>query len=265
VIFASSATSDRRSSRSAHQALACRSAFRHVLSGGRRRRAEWLTRSGNWCVISGVLSLSKMGLRRSALVLLGIVASALVVTLPAGAKEGVKATLATSIPLDARAGTQLKVAWKLFSVDDQGKRQPFGANGVFVRLLSASGADAEEGFAPSGAYATGEYTATVTVPEDGIRDVELGLMGWQSGATGTRRADLIFPITNDPVPGAAPIVSPTSGQPASQRPGSDSTTWVFIAVAGALSALAILAAALVVHRKRRQPATLSYQRRTASS
>jgi len=218
---------------------------------------------GNRRFVSGVVSV-EMRLRCFALALLGIAASALVVALPTAAKEGVKAKITTSIPLDAPVGTQLKVAWRLFSVDDKGQREPFGANGVFVRLLSASGADAKEGFAPTGAYPTGEYEATVIVPGGGIRDVEIGLMAWRSDATGTRRADLIFPITNDPVPRPAPMSSPASGQPASERPDSDSRTWVFILVAGAPSALAILAAAVVLHKRRRRTATPSYQERTVS-
>jgi hypothetical protein len=175
--------------------------------------------------------------------------SALVTALPAGAKEDVQATLTTPVPLDAEPGTELTVAWKLFSVDDQGRRQPFGANGVFVRLLSESGAATTEGVAPDGGYPTGEYEATVVVPEGGIRDVEIGLAGWVSDTEGTRRSDVIFPITNDPIPTAAPITSPASG-------GSTATsTWVLIGVASLLCLLVGLTGALALRKRRGQGAT----------
>lgn len=190
-----------------------------------------------------------MSLRRSALVLVAAGMVALVAALPVSAKEDVKATLETSIPLDAPPGTQLTVAWQLFSDDENGRREPFGANGVFVRLLSASGAAATEGVAPVGAHATGEYETTVVVPEGGIRDVELGLAGWVSDAAGTRRSDLIFPITNDPIPTAPPIASVAPDGPVPS--GSDATsTWVTAVAAILLCVPVGLAGALVVRRRR---------------
>jgi hypothetical protein len=140
---------------------------------------------------------------RFAIGLVCVASAALVGALPAAGKDGVEATLTTKVPVDARAGTNLRVAWTLASVDERGKRHPFGANGVFVRLLSASEAPAETGFAPSGDYTFGAYTATVVVPKGGIGDVVIGLRGFTSGANGTHNADMLFPITNDPMPGAA--------------------------------------------------------------
>jgi hypothetical protein len=190
-----------------------------------------------------------MGLRRSALVLVALGAAALVTALPASAKEDVRATLTTGLPLDAPAGTQLTVAWSLFSVDENGERRPFGANGVFVRLLSASGGASTEGVAPVGAHAAGEYEATVAVPEGGIRAVEIGLAGWVGDAQGTRRSDLIFPITNDPIPSAPPIASPGPDGPAPG--GSDGASrWVLAVVAILLCVPVGLAGALVVRRRR---------------
>jgi hypothetical protein len=178
-----------------------------------------------------------MRVRRFALALLGVALAALSAPLPLPAKEGVKATLTTSVPLEASAGTRLTMGWRLFSVGEHGQREPFGANGVFVRLLSASGEGAAEGVAPDGAYATGEYEATVIVPEGGIGGVEIGLRGWVSGPTGTRRSDLLFPITNDPLPRVGPRASAASRRPDSER----SDTWVFVLTAGALFTLAVLA------------------------
>ena len=195
-----------------------------------------------------------MRLRALALALAGIGAAALIAAAPAGAKEDVKATLITAIPLDAPAGTELRVAWRLFYIDENGERQPFGANGVFVRLLSASGAASKEGVAPVGAYDTGEYEATVVVPEGGIRDVQLGLTGWVSDANGTRRSDLIFPMTNDPIPNPAPITSSAQERPVPAASGT-SSTWIFALVSSLLAVLALLIAAFLVRRSREHKAT----------
>jgi len=161
-------------------------------------------------------------LRRFALVALAAAATALVAALPAAGKEGVEATLLTRIPLDAPAGTRLEVAWRL-TYRDHGRRRAFGANGVFVRLTSASGAGAETGLAGG----TGNYRATVVVPDGGIGDVQIGLQGWTSGPTGTHESDALFPITNDPLPGA---------------PRSDAgwPSWIVVLVAAPLAVLAVL-------------------------
>ena len=184
-----------------------------------------------------------MSLTRSALALLAAAVLASITAVPAGAKDGVNATLTTRIPLDATAGTRVRVAWRLFSVDERGKERPFGAGGVFVRLLSGSGAEAKEGLASVGPSETGEHEATVVVPEGGIRDIEIGLHGWTSGASGTRQSDLLFPITNDPVPTAARVALPSPDQARSGRADTESNTWVFILVAVLLSAVVVGTAA----------------------
>jgi hypothetical protein len=178
--------------------------------------------------------------------------------LPAAAKEDVEATLTSPVALDAPAGTELTIAWTLISVDANGRRQPFGANGVFVRLLSASGAPPEEGVAPVGSYETGEYEATVIVPAGGIRDIELGLQGWVSDVNGTRRSDLIFPITNDPISSPAPVSFPAPVEPAPSN--SDGTPgWLLALVAGLLAMLA-LAGTILIRRRRGHDARSSASR-----
>ena len=127
---------------------------------------------------------------------------ALAAALPAAGKDGVKATLVTRISVNAVAGTRLEVAWTLAYVDEHGRRQPFGGGGIFVRLLSASGAPSEVALAHG---KPGRYTAAVRVPKAGIPAIQIGIRGWSSGATGTRRADRPFPITNDPVPLSGPL------------------------------------------------------------
>lgn len=168
------------------------------------------------------------------------VAVALVAPLPVGAKEGVEATFITNVPLDAEPGNRLRLAWTLTSVDEDGQRRPFGASGVYVRLLSASGAAAETGFARTDVRADGEYAATVAVPEGGIGDVKIGLVGWVSDPRGTRRSDAFFPITNDPLPGAARV----GGQSGSD---ANAMTWILLGVAGVVLSFGI--AAVVLRRR----------------
>jgi hypothetical protein len=217
-------------------------------------------------------------MRHFALAFLAIAAVALVAAIPVGAKDGVQATLTTDFPTDAEPGSHVRVAWTLASVDEDGKRQPFGASGVYVRLLSASGGDAQTGFADSGR--TGEYTTTVAVPQGGIADVEIGLVGWASGADGTRRGDAFFAITNDPLPGTRvrspgfPACPPNiCVDPATVDPGpeaasipsgsgqgrsedADTTTWILIAIGGCLLTLGVLAL-VVRHRHARGGARAS--------
>ena len=170
--------------------------------------------------------------------------------LPAAAKEGVEATLVTRIPLDAKPGTELQVAWRLGYARGQERGRPFGANGVFVRLVSASGARPETGFAPSGAYTRGEYAARVVVPEGGIGDVEIGLLSWTSDAAGTRRGDLLFPITNDPVPARARVASPPAEPTASASSDDRPTAWIVAAGLAVLIAMCSLGVAVAARRRR---------------
>jgi hypothetical protein len=159
---------------------------------------------------------------------LGLAASAaLLVAAPAAGKAWVEATLTTNIPLDASPGTHLDVGWTL-GFDKAGMRRPFEARGIFVRIASASGQGATIGFASGD---RGEYEARVVVPRGGIGDVQIGFVGWRTDGTGTRRGYVMFPITNDPLPG--PLrVSPPSGR---------SAAWIYAVGAAALGMLATIA------------------------
>ena len=176
---------------------------------------------------------------RLALALPGFVALALLTALPAAAKEGVEATLTSNVPLQAAPGTRLTVRWTLSYAED-GKRRPFEAGGLYVRLRGASRTHAEMAWAGGD---RGSYWAHVTVPKSGIGDIEFGLVGWQTDARGSRRADAIFPITNDPLPSA-------SGSSGSDGRGPGPLIWLLI-FAGA--ALATAAALGVFVRRRPQP------------
>jgi hypothetical protein len=121
-----------------------------------------------------------------------VVAFALLAAGSATAKEGVEATILSRIPTDAAAGTSVRVEWRLAELESG---RPFGAGGIFIRLVGAGGAtttaDAEE-------TRLGRFVAKVVVPDGGIRRIRIGLHGWTSDARGTRTADMFFRIVNDP-------------------------------------------------------------------
>ena len=176
-------------------------------------------------------------------------AAALFSAMPAAAKDGVRATLTTNVPLRAEAGTELTIAWRLAYAED-GKRRLFGGSGVFVRLGSASGAAPEAGVA---SHDRGYYTATVAVPEGGIGDVQVGIRGWVSGQVTRRRSDLLFPITNDPLPGAAQLSSRPPDQPSSESAASGRRTWIYAVVVALLIAIAVVFAVATRRKPRRHP------------
>jgi hypothetical protein len=162
-------------------------------------------------------------------VVLGVAWSLLLAAQPVAlGKENVTARLLTPLRLDAAPGDRLAVAWALGGADEHGRREPFNAIGVYVRLLSASGGRPTTGFATPDAHPQGRYDARVTVPEGGIGGVQIGLRG--GGAD-----DTLFPLENDP------FAAPAGGD---DRPFP---TWP--ALAGALASLGVLAA--VARRARR--------------
>src|SRR5205823_13525062 len=119
---------------------------------------------------------------------------------------------------------------------ENGQPRPFGAGGVFVRLLSASGAPAETAYVNG----RGEFEATVAVPKGGIGDVQIGLRGFSDGKS---PADVLFPITNDPMPGPAHITEPKQ-----RASASHATAWSLAVAGGVLSAFCLL----VLRRARRR-------------
>ena len=156
---------------------------------------------------------------------------------PAVAKEGVRATLTTPIPLDAAPGTTLHVGWKLANRDGT----PFGGGDIFVRLLSASGDRAETTYTSGG----GTFAADVVVPKGGVGDVLIGIRGFSSGPDGTHEAPMFFPISNDPLPGTLHTFSGGDGGSGFGEP------WILLLVAGALGAGAVLGRRLLGRRRPR--------------
>jgi hypothetical protein len=193
---------------------------------------------------------------RRAVVVLAVLAVAGVLLLVAEpvahAKEGVTARLLAPLPLDAGPGEKVTVVWALGGPDEQGRRRPFNAIGVFVRLLSATGGRSTVGFATPDAHPQGRYEARVAVPEGGIGGVQVGLRGTSDGAA----ADTLFPLENDPF--AAPARGQSAGQGATggrhaaggRRPTSG---WPVPAwLAGAVALLGV--AGTVAWRARRRAA-----------
>jgi hypothetical protein len=188
--------------------------------------------------VSGVIS-GFMRLRRFALVLVSAAWVAVsVAVLPASAKEGVRATLLSSIPAHPRAGARLEVSWRLFEVGPHHRRVPFTAGAIVLRLRSATGSTSNETFASSAG--PGIYRATVVVPKGGLGRIEIGMRGWSSGPSGTHRADLLFPITNAPMIDLGQVNLPASGR---------GTHWLAI-VTAAVPALLALGLVFLVARRR---------------
>ncbi len=115
-------------------------------------------------------------------------AALLVAAGSADAKEGASAELTSPLALDAKPGSTVRIAWKVEVGTDAGRR-PWNAIGMFVRLLSRTGAPATIGFAAPTAHPDGLYTARVRVPRGGIGGVRAGLRG---------STDLPLEILNDP-------------------------------------------------------------------
>jgi hypothetical protein len=120
---------------------------------------------------------------------------ALVCAPAAHAKEDVRARLESRLNLGAAAGTTITVSWRLYYIED-GRRRPFGARDVFVRLRSASGARATKAI---GDGRTGRYSARINVPRGGMGGIRFGLDGIRMYPDGrTEPAPMYFPLDNDP-------------------------------------------------------------------
>ncbi len=126
---------------------------------------------------------------RLALVIVAISVTALAAGTRASAKEGARAQLTTALPLDAAPATTIRVEWTVDVSDASGGRRPFNAIGMFVRLLSRTGAPSTTGFASATAHEDGRYAADVSVPAGRIGGLRMGLRG---------STDIFFPLENDP-------------------------------------------------------------------
>jgi hypothetical protein len=123
---------------------------------------------------------------RLSLLVLVLALGALATAAFAPSKEGARAHLVSALPLDAPAGAKIRVVWTVDVPDDKGGRIPFGAQQMFVQLLSATGAVPTTTFTNSDA---GRNTAEAVVPAGGIGGIRIGLRG---------TTDIFFPLVNDP-------------------------------------------------------------------
>jgi hypothetical protein len=123
-----------------------------------------------------------------------VLAAALCVSAPAAhAKGDVQAHLQSRLPAGAKAGTSVRVVWKLYSVEN-GERRPFGAGGLFVQVRGKRWARKVYGEGRSGRYA-----ARITVPAGGVKAIRFGLDGMRIYPDGREEhAPLYFPLDNDP-------------------------------------------------------------------
>src|SRR5512133_2638000 len=121
----------------------------------------------------------------------------LALAVPAAGKSGTVATLLGAPNLDARPGTQIRLAWRLSTAGAQSARGGDDER-VYVRLLSATSARSTHAY---GKVRHRAFVAKVRVPRGGVGDIEIRLKGWQITPGGTRRADMLIPIANDPFPG----------------------------------------------------------------
>jgi hypothetical protein len=112
---------------------------------------------------------------------------ALVLVGAAATKEGARARLTTPVSRDAAPGTTIPVGWTVTVPDGNGGRQPFGAQGMFVKFLTRTGTLAAPAFGKT--LDEGRYAAEATVPVGGMGGIRVGLRG---------TTDIYFPLENDP-------------------------------------------------------------------
>jgi hypothetical protein len=176
---------------------------------------------------------------------------AAVLAAPAFGKEDVQATLTEPVPLGAAPGQEITVAWTLTYEEEAGEVQPFGAQGVYVTLVSATGGDYTTGHAGDGG-GIGRYEAAVTVPEGGIGGIQIALMGWANAEP----APVAFPIVNNPLPDltgetllpVAAVEEPALPRPPVETDGGPGVVWLALGLA---AVLAVAALGVVLMRRRR--------------
>jgi hypothetical protein len=160
-------------------------------------------------------------------------------------------TLDAPWPGDAQPGTELEIGWAVGIAQDDGSVAPFSAEGIFVRLLPASGDPVE--FAAS-QDRIGHYVASITVPNGGIGGFEIGLQGTACTADEEcRRADELFTIADMAV-GArneAEVAPPAPGQAGAGAPPATSLGTSLLPLVLAVVAV-VLGAGLIARRSGRR-------------
>lgn len=106
----------------------------------------------------------------------------------ASAKEGAQAHPLAPLPTHPLAGSLISIRWSVDLPGAEGRRRPFGAIRMFVRLLGRDGA-ATNATAPR--YDP-PYHVRVRVPAGDI--IRFGLMGTSCGPSGCKPSPLYFPL-----------------------------------------------------------------------
>jgi len=119
---------------------------------------------------------------------LALVAVAAVLLAPAAsAKEGAQAHLLRPLPAHPAPGALITVRWTVTVPGDGGKRMPFSAIGMFVRLVgtnhATTTATAPQKHGPP-------YRVRIRVPRGGIRAIRFGLHGMNDSGP----SDIFFPL-----------------------------------------------------------------------
>lgn len=106
------------------------------------------------------------------------------------AKEGAQAHLLAPLPAHPTPGTLITVRWTVDVPGTDGKRVPFGAIGMFVRLVGQNGTSTRV-TAPE---TRPPYRVQIRVPRGGIRRIRFGLQGTSCGPAGCAPSPLFFPL-----------------------------------------------------------------------
>jgi hypothetical protein len=130
-------------------------------------------------------------MRELAARLLGAVVVALVLAVPAAAKEGAQAHLLSHLPRQAAPGSFVSIRWSVDVPGTNGRRVPFGAIGMFVRLRGIGGAQTS---ATASQKEGPPYSVRIRVPRGGIHAIRFGLMGTGCDPAGCRPSPIYFPL-----------------------------------------------------------------------
>ena len=181
--------------------------------------------------------------------IVGLVA-AVSLAIPVLAKEGAEARLDTALPRDAEPGSTVKVGWSVFSVDGD-QMNPIYGSPIYIRLVGLDATSATEVMGTEVPRGSGHYTASIQVPEGGIGEVIVGMVGESCVDGGAcQRSDMIFPLTDDPLAsGAGPVAAPAPATPATSATSIGGQLVPIIGIGVAVAIVGGLAA-LIVGRRR---------------
>lgn len=108
----------------------------------------------------------------------------------ASAKEGAQAHLLAPLPTRPIPGSLITVRWSVDVPGAHGTRVPFGAIGMFLRLLGRNGGSTSA----TAAQYRPPYRVRIRVPAGGIRAVRFGLEGTSCDPSGCRPSPMFFPL-----------------------------------------------------------------------